>query len=230
MGSLILRHHLDLAMTDFQPTALLVMTHNVTGLRYFCKTSRLNELKYYKGSGVYWKRHLKKHGRDIAVETLGIYFDKEHCLAVAKEFCEQHQIGSNSEWANLIPENGLDGAPVGKAHPMFGKPSPCIGQKRPWVGKKGTDNPMWGKPSPMRGIPKPKGKDSPLYGRKRPEGGGKPSKPVVCLTDGSVFASVSEAARKYNGNSTTISKCCLGKAKTAYGMEWAYKESLCQLA
>ena len=217
-------------MNNFQPTALLVMTHNVTGLRYFCKTSRLNELKYYKGSGVYWKRHLKKHGKDITVGTLGVYFDKERCLAAAKEFCEQHQIGSNSQWANLIPENGLDGAPSGKLHPMFGKISPCIGQKRPWVGKKGADNPMWGKASSMRGIPKPKGKNSPLYGRKRPEGGGKPSRAVVCLTTGDIFTSVSEAARKYNGSSTTISKCCLGKSKMAYGMKWAYKESLCQLA
>jgi hypothetical protein len=215
-------------MINFQPTALLVMTHNVTGLRYFCKTSRLDELKYYKGSGVYWKRHLKKHGKDITVETLGVYFDKERCLDAAQKFCEQHQIGTNSEWANLIPENGLDGAPVGEAHPLFGKPSTCIGQKRPWVGKKGADNPMWGKPSPMKGVAKPKGKDSPLFGRKRPEAAGKPSRPVVCLSDGRVFASVSEAARKYNGNSTTISKCCIGKSKTAYGMKWAYKESLCQ--
>jgi hypothetical protein len=211
----------------FQPTALLVMTHNVTGLRYFCKTSRLDELCYYKGSGVYWKRHLRKHGRNVSVDVIGVYHDKQECMDVAKQFSQENMIGANPAWANLIPENGLDGAPVGAAHPLFGKPSTCIGQKRPWVGKRGADNPMWGKPSSMRGK-KNIGASLALKGRKRPEGGGKPARPVVCLTTGRVFKSVSEAAKEYNGHGTTISKCCLGKAKTAYGMEWAYKESLCQ--
>ncbi len=129
----------------FQPTALLVMTHNVTGLRYFCKTSRLDELCYYKGSGVYWKRHLRKHGRNVSVDVIGVYHDKQECMDVAKQFSQENMIGANPAWANLIPENGLDGAPVGAAHPLFGKPSTCIGQKRPWVGKRGADNPMWGK-------------------------------------------------------------------------------------
>ena len=38
---------------DFAPTALLVMTHNVTGMKYFCKTTRLKNLHWYKGSGLY---------------------------------------------------------------------------------------------------------------------------------------------------------------------------------
>jgi hypothetical protein len=216
-------------MSNFQPTALLVMTHNVTGLRYFCKTSRLDEIKYYKGSGIYWKRHLKKHGRNVSVNVIGIYHDKQECMDVAKQFSQQNKIGTNPEWANLIPENGLDGAPSGEFHPMFGKTSPSIGQKRPWVGKKGADNPMWMKASAMRGK-KNIGASLALKGRKRPKSSGKPCRTVVCLTDGNVFNSVSEAAKKYNGSTTTISRCCLGKSKTAYGMKWAYKESLCQLA
>lgn len=213
-------------LVSYYPTALLVMEHKVTGMKYFCKTSQLHCLSSYKGSGKYWKRHLKKHGKDIIVGTLGVYFDKERCLAAAKQFSEEHQIGINPEWANLIPENGLDGAPIGEAHPMFGKPHPCMGQKRPWVGKRGSENPMWGKPSPMRGVPKPKGKDSPLYGRKRPEGGGKKPRAVICICDGKEFASVTEAAKYVNGGSSTISRCCLGKSKTAYGKTWKYKENV----
>lgn len=210
----------------FQPTALLVMKHNVTGLQYFCKTSRLDELCYYKGSGIHWKRHMKKHGRDVSVGVLGIYYDEQRCAEAAKNFSETHDVAASDKWANLIAENGFDGAPIGSAHPNYGKPSPCIGQKRPHVGKRGAENPMYGKPSAMRGVAKPKGKNSPLYGRKRPEGGGKPSKPVVCIDDGKEYASVSEAARAYNGSSSTISGCCLGKRKTAYGKCWAYKESV----
>lgn len=204
------------------------MTHNVTGLQYFCKTSRLDELCYYKGSGVHWKRHMKKHGRDVSVGVLGIYYDEDRCAQAANEFSERHDVAGSNGWANLIAENGFDGAPIGVAHPNYGKPSKCIGQKRPTVGKSGAENPMFGKPSPMRGKPKPKGVDSPLFGRKRPEGGGKPQRPVVCIDTGEEFVSVSDAAKAYNGGGSTISRCCLGKSKTAYGKRWAYKELLCQ--
>ena len=217
-------------MSNFAPTALLVMTHRVTGLKYFCKTAQLNTLKYYRGSGHYWKRHLKVHGKDIDVGVLGVYFEEARCLAAAKEFSELHDVANNHEWANLIAENGFDGAPSGANHPMYGKPHPQKGIPRPEMSARylGELNPMWGKVGAMLGVSKPKGVNSPLYGRKRPEGGGKPSKAVVCLTTQKEFMSVSEAAKSYKGHGTTISKCCLGKSKTAYGMEWAYKETLCQ--
>lgn len=207
----------------FQPTALLVMQHNVTGLKYFCKTAQLHWLNYYKGSGKYWKRHLAKHGKDITVGVLGIYYDEQRCRNAALNFSKENNIVKSDEWANLIEENGIDGAPLGELHPLYGKLSKCIGQKRPQVGKSGKDNPMYGKPSPMRGK-KNIGASLALKGRKRPEGGGKPSKPVICLDTNMEFKSVADAARYCNGHTTTISKCCLGKAKSAYGYKWAYKE------
>jgi hypothetical protein len=213
----------------FNPTALLVIEHNITGLKYFCKTARFSEINHYKGSGLYWKRHMKKHGKDVKVGVLGIYFDKKRCLLAAKKFSEENKIGNNLEWANLIPENGMDGAPMGEAHPMFGKPHPQIGVKRPWVGKKGADNPMWGKPSSMRGVPKPKGVDSPLYGRKRPEGGGKKSHPVIRIDEDGTetrYDSVADAGRAMNGCRTGIHQCCNGKSKTAHGYKWRYAKEI----
>jgi len=203
------------------------MEHNVTGMKYFCKTTQLHCLSSYSGSGVYWKKHLKKHGKDILIGLLGVYYDEDRCRNAALEFSKQNNIVESEGWANLIYENGFDGAPPKEMHPMFGKPSPCRGQKRPWVGKSGSDNPMWGKPSPMRGVARPKGKDSPLFGRKRPEGGGKKPRAVVCITDGKEFASVSEAAKYVGGSGSPISQCCLGKSKTAYSKTWKYKENLC---
>jgi len=214
------------AFNMFQPTALLVMEHKRTGLKYFCKTAQLHCLNHYKGSGKYWKKHLAKHGKDISVGVLGIYYEEDRCKSAAKKFSEENDIVNSDAWANLIIENGIDGAPCGKQHPMFGKHSPSIGQKRPWVGKSGADNPMFGKPSSMRGK-KNIGASMALKGRKRPEGCGKPSKPVVCRTTGQEYSSVSEAARYVNGTSSTLSRCCLGKAKTAYGMKWKYKEQQC---
>jgi len=211
----------------FSPTALLVMTHNVTGLKYFCKTAQLDWLKYYKGSGKYWKRHLAKHGKDISVEVIGIYEDENECRKVALEFSQKNDVAKSDSWANLILENGIDGAPIGEGHPMYGKPSPCIGHKRPQVGKKGKDNPMYGKPSPMRGIAKPKGKDSPLFGRARPEGGGKRPNPVIRIDNegGEVyFDSVAAAAKSLNVSRSCIHTVCTGRNKTGAGYKWKYAE------
>jgi hypothetical protein len=211
---------------NFQPTALLVMTHAVTSMQYFCKTTRLDELNYYKGSGTYWKRHLKKHGRNVKVGVLGIYFDKNRCIESAIKFSFENDIVNSDNWANLIAENGLDGSPSGENHPMYGKQSPCIGQKRPYAGKIGSENPMYGKPSPMRGKSNI-GASLALKGRPRPKGGGKPARPVVCLDTGIEFNSVASAAKSVNGSGSDISACCLGKSKTAYGKRWAYKEAVC---
>jgi len=215
----------DLAQVPnaFSPTALLVLTHNVTGLKYFCKTSQLDKLQYYKGSGVYWKRHRKVYGSDIKVGVLGLYYDKDRCTAAALKFSKEQNIVQSEEWANLIEENGLDGQGVGKNHVLYGKPSKCIGQKRPQTSAKvkGCLNGMYGKPSPMRGK-KNIGASLAHKGRKRPEGGGKPSKPVV-REDGKVYASISEAARDMNRSKDGISKCCSGKAQTAHGFKWSYK-------
>lgn len=48
---------------------LYVKTHNVTGLKYLGKTSRTNPHEY-QGSGIYWRSHLKKHGKDYSTEIL----------------------------------------------------------------------------------------------------------------------------------------------------------------
>jgi hypothetical protein len=211
---------------SFAPTALLVMTHNVTGLKYFCKTSKLKNMHWYKGSGVYWKKHMRVHGRNITAGVLGVYFDKDRCVAAALKFSDENDIVASDEWANFIPENGLSGAGSGELNHRYGKQHPNKGGTRPdMVGRLvGPLNGMYGKPSPLRGVAKPKGKDSPLYGRKRPEGGGKPSHPVIRLDDGVEFESVAAAGRSCGGSTSGINKCCTGNAKSAHGFRWAYKE------
>jgi hypothetical protein len=210
---------------DFAPTALLVLTHKVTGLKYFCKTTRLKNLHWYKGSGVYWKRHMKVHGRDITRGVLGVYFEKDRCVAAALKFSEENDIINSEDWANFILENGLDGAGAGKANHQYGKPHPNRGGTRPDMAGRlvGPLNGMYGKPSPMRGK-RNAGASAALKGRKRPEGGGKPAKPVVRLDDGVVFGSVADAANALGKTRGGITQCCMGKAKSAHGFRWAYKE------
>lgn len=97
----------------FKPTALYIKTHNKTGLKYFGKTTCLSGIHSYRGSGVHWRRHLKKHGADYTTELLGIWQDKERLVAYAVNFCERHDVVKSAAWANMVPEEGLQGAVSG---------------------------------------------------------------------------------------------------------------------
>lgn len=93
---------------------LYIKTHNVTGLKYFGKTTKKDPYKY-KGSGKYWLQHLKKHGYDVSTEIIGRFDSQEDCTKFALKFSEENQILESKEWANLRVENGLDGAPTGNS-------------------------------------------------------------------------------------------------------------------
>lgn len=93
---------------------LYIATHNKTGKKYFGKTSKYftkeDLQKNYHGSGSYWISHLNKHGNDVTMCLYGIY-DKSEVENVALKFSIENNIVESNEWANLKPENGLDGWP-----------------------------------------------------------------------------------------------------------------------
>lgn len=99
---------------------LYIKIHNKTGLKYFGKTTRKNPEKYI-GSGKHWKAHVKKHGNDVTTTILGVYHDIQECQEIALRFSQENNIINSNEWANLIDENGLDGAPKGHKGHIFTK-------------------------------------------------------------------------------------------------------------
>ncbi len=106
----------------FKPTALLVMEHNITGLKYFCKTALLDRVNRYKGSGTRWTNHLKVHGKDIKVGVLGFYVEEERCRNAAKQFSVDNKIVESDEWANLVEETGMmDRNMSNSLNPFYGK-------------------------------------------------------------------------------------------------------------
>jgi hypothetical protein len=103
---------------EFLPTYLCIKQHSITGLLYFCKTTKsYKKMLKYVGSGKpYWNNHLKIHGKEF-VETIWycLFYDKESIKEFALMCSEQWNVmhGLNEDgkkiWANLKPENGLEG-------------------------------------------------------------------------------------------------------------------------
>ena len=105
---------------EFKPTYLYIKQHSVTGMLYFGKTVQNPEK--YLGSGTYWNSHISKHGKEHVV-TLWycLFFEKDSIVEFALSFSNQHNITESELWANLKPENGLDGVSMpGKLNPNYG--------------------------------------------------------------------------------------------------------------
>jgi hypothetical protein len=108
-----------------QITHLYIKTHNVTGLKYFGKTTSKDPYTY-SGSGKYWLRHLHKYEFNFSTKIVASFTkeQKEEMIEFALFFSEFYNIVESKEWANLKPENGLDGG---------------------WPDSKGENNPFYGK-------------------------------------------------------------------------------------
>jgi len=86
---------------------LYIKQHKITGLKYFGKTTR-DPYKYY-GSGKYWKRHLKTHGKFVETLKVWEFPSEKECSSFALSFSVENNIVESENWANLKFENGMDG-------------------------------------------------------------------------------------------------------------------------
>lgn len=106
--------------TPIAPTYLYIKKHSITGLKYFGKTTK-DPYKYH-GSGTHWTRHIKLHGKEhiVTLWVSELYYDTS-IVDHATHFSIENNIVESSNWANLKPENGLDGNPSGTTHSVEAK-------------------------------------------------------------------------------------------------------------
>lgn len=98
-------------------TYLYHKRHVRTGLNYFGKTTR--DPYKYNGSGIYWKKHLKKHGIEVETVEVWAFADINECKNFAIEFSIKHHIVESKDWANFVIENGVDGQSPGFKNPKL---------------------------------------------------------------------------------------------------------------
>lgn len=92
----------------FKPTWLYIKQHNITGLKYFGKTTLVDPSKY-KGSGVQWTKHLLEHGNHVTTVWSELFTDVVSLVEYANTFSAENNIVESPEWANMIAENGRAG-------------------------------------------------------------------------------------------------------------------------
>lgn len=86
---------------------LMIKTHNITGKKYLCITKRQNYEKY-TGSGVNWKKHIKKYGNNISTELIYTSDNYEDFLEMCIHYSNYFNIVDSNEYLNMIPEFGYD--------------------------------------------------------------------------------------------------------------------------
>lgn len=141
---------------------LMVKTHQKTGLKYLCKT--IQDIRYYRGSGVDWKTHLEIHGSKHSTEVIKECHSKEELSYWGRYYSKLWNIVDamddfgNKIWANRIPEtgggNGNKGYVFTESHRLNLAEAQQRSTKTPFKNQWGVNNHMYGK----------RGKDSIHFG------------------------------------------------------------------
>ena len=86
---------------------LYLKTHNKTGRKYLGKT--VQDPYKYRGSGIHWDRHLKKHGNDVTTEVLFQTEDEEEFKGVGLYYSKLWNIVESDDFLNFTNEEGQGG-------------------------------------------------------------------------------------------------------------------------
>jgi hypothetical protein len=99
---------MDYLYEAIKPTRLYIKQCPHCGLKYFGKHTG-QDIEKYPGSGVYWNNHLNCHKvKPIHLWNSDWYYDTS-IKRFALKFSYMNKIVESNIWANLKPEDGLDG-------------------------------------------------------------------------------------------------------------------------
>jgi hypothetical protein len=213
-------------------TMYLYLKQSPSGLKYLGVTSK--DPYIYKGSGHYWKKHIKKHNlkcEDIATDILLETSDKDIVKFWGMYYSKIWNIVESDVFANLIPESGefstlgfkmsLDSRnkiSVGNLGKKRSAEQSCNLSKIR-LGRKLSDSAKL-----KIGIANSKRVQS-LETKLKIGNSGK--KPVLQYDLSMNFIKEWDCAKNagidLKINNTNITQCCKNKAKTANGFIWKYK-------
>lgn len=223
----------------------LYLKESPLGLKYLGITVK-NPYEY-KGSGKYWKNHLKFHNFtlfDVSTDILLETIDKDIIKFWGLYYSKLWNIVDSNDFANLIPESGefsCLGAKAsdetkrkqglihkGKKYRLGHKASPETKLKMSEQ-RKGEANPFYNKNHTEESKLKigKKNKDREMTFENRINLTKSVMKPIVQYDLEMNFIKEWDcaryAAKELDLIATNITQCCKGKAKTTGGFKWKYK-------
>lgn len=132
---------------------LYLKKHNITGLKYLGYTKK-DPIKY-RGSGLYWKRHISQYGYNVITEILLESENIDEISKMGKHYSNIWDIVNNKEFANLCEEDGNklygDANPNFIGHPQSSETRLKISENngRGNLGKFGKEHPAHGHKVPF---------------------------------------------------------------------------------
>lgn len=201
---------------------IIYLYHKISprGLNYLGSTTNINPLKY-KGSGIYWRNHLKKHkieSHEVKTVILFKTFDKKALREAGLYYSTLYNVVESKLWANLIPETG-DGVLKAKLTEEHKRKISDAGKgrvispetreklRKAHLGKKHR------KETKLKLSLAKKGKNGPKHSEKTRKkiselkaGKSKPGVHIVNILTGEKFPSVREAALKFKIKEQVISR------------------------
>ena len=222
-------------MKSFIPTYLYIKQHNVTGLKYFGKTAKKDPVAY-KGSGIHWQRHIKLHGNDVTTLWFQLFTDETSIKEFALNFSEVNNIVDSTEWANLKPEDGLEGGSkkgrilsestrqklsiAGKGRIVTEETKQKISIAHTGKTRKPFSDEWRANLSKSR-----KGKSRPPTTEAMKQHlSNLNSSPVYCITNDTIYPSIREAAKALNLKVGNIRHCVHGYQKSTGGFKFSRKK------
>jgi len=194
------------------------LTNKINGKRYVGQTvqalnERLNS-HCHSSYCVLLYRAIKKYGRKAFIDKVLQECDDKNSLDLAE-----------IEWItklNTISPNGYNlqsGGPNGRIHPdtCHKLSKSGRGRQHTYETRKKISEALTGENHPSYG------KSHSIEHRLKIRNASPLRRPVV-RSDGMVFPSTREAARFIGGDSSAISKCCLGKIRTHKGYGWRHQK------
>lgn len=195
---------------------LYIKKHKVTGLKYLGMTTQ-KDPHAYRGSGKYWRRHIKKYGNDVETTILLVTESKNELKETGIFFSKIWNIVNSKDWANLTVENGEGGntsdsisykeaiknrrSYSGSNNPMYGR-SILTEKQLKWY-TNGNDNtyatsdtaPIGYYPGRSKFKRKPHSIEHKLKISSGNKGKPAPNRLQVICPNGNVFCSILEAAK-----------------------------------
>jgi len=208
---------------------IYISTDITNGMRYIGQRifDNKNVWKNYLGSGTRFKRAIKSHGKENFIRNIvAIAYNQTELNELEIKFINNYNATQSDDYYNISTGGEGGNTYAGKTPKEINEAikkrskslkGHIISQETKYKISESHKGRILSKEHKInigrsiRGIMA--GKNHPMYGKFNELNPN--SRKIICLTTGEIFGAIAEAVKKYNINQSSLSKCSIGKRKSA---------------